>query len=693
MIMNEEKKMSVVSISVPENIEYISQWNDFEYPLGHVIYDKTICGCGFTEYCLNNSIPLVLCSPRKKLLENKEEQHNSEKGKEEGLREVYYFRNDYDNTVDYDGEKEDNKFSTPFGNTTKLQGIQEQENLKEVEHNRKKEYLKLIKNQLRSYIEYCQGNPFKIIVTYDSLHHVLDVLNEYYSSNSYCVVVDEFQSIFMDASFKATVELDFVEDLKQCRNVLYLSATPMLEKYLVELDYFKDLPFYKLIWPNDKIEKVRSELRVVRSINNEVGKIIQNYRDGKYPDKVLSDGTIKYSKELVIFVNSIRSICDIIRKCKLTTEETNIICADSSKNISKLKKVGHQIGNIPTKGEEHKMFTLCTRTTYLGADFYSTNAFTVVCSDCNIQTLTVDISLDLPQILGRQRLKENVFRNEVLILYKAENKRGAVINEKKLVNDEKVLLKEENTKKLLVGYDKMSEEEKLMWAEKAADAKSLYKNDYLGVSGRTGKATFNYLVKVADQRAYDVTRKEYIDDITIRKGIESIGNANIEVIDGNIEIELQGVYDLLTQEFNKDNNFERRMKLLCDINDQYPGFFQIYANSPIQALIPITYQNYISLLGFEKIKTLRYYESAIVGYIQSQQNLQNSSITSLFNVGDKYTTKQIKEMLSNFYSLNSITKTPKASDLEQYYILKAIKLKVGDKWEHGFEIIAIKSQP
>ena len=689
---NEEKKMNVIPINVPENIEYISEWRDFEYPFGHNILDKTICGCGFTEYCLNNSIPLVLCSPRKKLLENKEEQHNSEKGKEEGLREVYYFRNDYDNTVDYDGEKEDNKLSTPFGNTTKLQGIQEQEHLEEVEHNRKKEYLKLIKNQLRSYIESCssESSPFKIIVTYDSLHHVLDVLNEYYFSNSYCIVVDEFQSIFMDASFKATVELDFVEDLKGCKNVLYLSATPMLEKYLVELDYFKDLPFHKLIWPEDKIEKVRSELRIVRSINNEVGKIVQNYRDGKYPDKVLSDGTIKYSKELVIFVNSIRSICDIIRKCKLTPEETNIICADSSKNISKLRKVGHQIGNIPIKGEHHKMFTLCTRTTYLGADFYSTSAFTVVCSDCNIQTLTVDISLDLPQILGRQRLKENVFRNEVLILYKAENKRGAVINEKKLVNEEKVKYKEEKTKKLLEYYNNMPDEGKLLWGEKAADAKNLYKTDYLGISNRTGKAMFNYLVKVADQRAYDVSRKEYIDDITIRKGIESIGNANIEVIDGNIEIELQGVYDLLISEFNKDNNFERRMKLLCDINDQYPGFFQIYANSPIQALIPMSYQNYINILGFEKIKTLKYYESAIVGYIQSQQNLQNSSISSLFNVGDKYTKKQIKEMLGEFYKLNNISKTPKASDLEQYYILKTIKLKVNDKWENGFEIIKRK---
>ena len=104
--MNEESKrkleMKVDPIPVPENVEYISQWTSFTYPQGHLILDKTICGCGFTEYCLNNSIPTVLCSPRKKLLENKEEQHNSEEGQKKGLRKIYYFRNDYENSIQFD---------------------------------------------------------------------------------------------------------------------------------------------------------------------------------------------------------------------------------------------------------------------------------------------------------------------------------------------------------------------------------------------------------------------------------------------------------------------------------------------------------------------------------------------------------------------------------------------------------------
>ena len=697
-IIEEEKKMNVIPISVPETVEYISEWKEFEYPLGHLIFDKTICGCGFTEYCLNNSIPTVLCSPRKKLLENKEEQHNSEEGQKNGLRDVYYFRNDYENNIEYDGNKVEEPMKDPFETINRsssnfISEIQEQENLIKLNKLEKKDYISPIKDQLRNYIESCQlkkDHPFKIIVTYDSLHHVLDVLNEYYPSNAYNVVVDEFQSIFMDSSFKATVELDFVEDLKGCKNVLYLSATPMLEKYLVQLDYFKDLPFYKLIWPEEKIEKVRSELRIVRSINKEVAKIIKNYREGRYPDKVLSDGEIKYSKEVVFFVNSINSICDIIKACELTPEETNIICADTSKNISKLRRVGHKIGKIPMKGEPHKLVSLCTRTTYLGADFYSTSAFTVVCSDCNIQTMTVDISLDLPQILGRQRLRENVFRNEVLILYKAENKQGAVINEKKLVNDEKVRIKEEKTAKLLRGFDAMSEEDKKECAEKWARDKDLYLKDYLGISKRTGHATFNYLVKIADQRAYDVTRKEYIDEITIRKGIRSIGNADVNIVNGNIEVELQEAYRYLVEEFDKDNNFSRRMKLLCDIYFQYPGFYQAYSNSPLPYLIPINYQNYINTIGFEKIRALKYQEADIIRQVENKQRLGSISITDLFVVGEKYSKKKIKEMLGDFYTSNSISKAPKASDISEYFDLRECQFMENGKKVHGFEIIAKK---
>ena len=682
-----DNKMNVIPINVPEDVEYISEWESFTLPLGHSILDKTICGCGFTEYCLNNNIPTVLCSPRKKLLENKEEQHNSEEGRMKGLKWIYYFRNDYENNIEFDGN---NDINTPFGKSSSnyLSAIQTQENIDEIKENERINYLRKIKDQLREYVEYCKNNnlPFKIIVTYDSLYHILNVLSEFYRSSEFYCIVDEFQSIFVDSSFKATVELDFVEDLKLCENVLYLSATPMLERYLIQLDEFKDLPMYKLIWDDSRIERVRIEFRVVRSINNAISKLVEDYRNGKGKEKVLSDGTIKYSKELVIFVNSIKSITDIIKKCDLKPEETNIVCADNSKNIKALRKVGHKVGKIPTEGQHHKMFTICTRTTYLGADFYSTNAYTVVCSDCNIQTMTVDISLDLPQILGRQRLKENVFRNEALLLYKAETKKMAIINEEKLVNDEKVREKEEKTLEMLKGYETLTDIQKKLCAEKWARDDKLYEKDYIGVSKRTGQATFNFLVKIADQRAYEVSRREYIDKITIKRGIESIGSADVSVDEKNyITEDIQS----FREEFNRDGVFVRRMKMLCDCYFADPEFF-INHDKTLQTIIPREYQNYINLLGFERIRALKYQELDLKREISTTRSLKENFITTFFTIGSKYSKKQIKDGLKKYYEENNIIKTPKATDLEEYFDLKTCKVKINDKWENGFEIISKK---
>ena len=684
--------MNVIPIEVPEDIEYISQWTSFIYPLGHLILDKTICGCGFTEYCLNNNIPTVLCSPRKKLLENKEEQHNSDKGKENGLREVYYFRNE-EETVNYD---------TPFDEGDEVKKAETnqiiKENLENLKQESKEAYLVKLKRKLSDYIDFCNStkSPFKIIVTYDSLHHVLDVLSKKTTLDSFAVVVDEFQSIFMDSSFKSEVELDFIDDLKSCANVLYLSATPMLEKYLVQLDYFKDLPFYKLIWPESRIEHVRVERKITRNIGSVLSTWIDNYRKGIFPNKILPNGELRESKELVIFVNSVKSICDIIRKNKLTSEETNIICSESLVNLNKLKKVGHIPGNIPTFGQPHKQFTLCTRTSYLGADFYSTSAFTIICSDCNIKTLTVDISLDLPQIIGRQRLKENVFRNEVLFLYKAAKKDEAIINLTEEQSKAEIYSKETKTRELLKEYDKMSEKGKELWADIAKDRKSLYKNDYLGVSKRTGKVVFNYLIEVADQRAFDVSRKEYQDDVTIKRGIESLTNVVVDTSDNvRISDDLQNLFYQFKEEYeNLPNSFEVRMQLIHETYLKYPQLFEQFGNI-LDTIIPRTYQNYINLLGFERIKALKYYEYLIKNEIDNINKLNtesvSTSILSLFSVGSKYSKAQIKEMLREFYSVNSISKTPKASDLEDYFNLKTCKVKNSEgKWENGFEIVSLK---
>ena len=91
-------------IIVPKGIRYITEkdkdtgeiiWKDYrleDYDFQHIL-NKKLTGCGYTEYCLKNSQYLILTSPRKFLLENKEEQHKGE---------VYYVKNELETSIDYE---------------------------------------------------------------------------------------------------------------------------------------------------------------------------------------------------------------------------------------------------------------------------------------------------------------------------------------------------------------------------------------------------------------------------------------------------------------------------------------------------------------------------------------------------------------------------------------------------------------
>ena len=384
-------------IEVPKEIRYISEWLDFDTSLlnGHCILNKTITGCGFTHYSLVSNIPTILCSPRKFLLENKHRQHGSS---------IHLVINEGEKSLDVDGINNLNY----SGQRKDLSYEDKLENF---------EIINDIKSSLSLYIFNCKlsNQTPKILVTYDSLKYVLEVIGQ--DIINYSVIVDEFQNIFMDSSFKAEVELNFIDVLQDCPNVTYLSATPYIEEYLDELDEFKNLPYYELKWDSSRLRTIEVDFKKTSMISREVDKFIKNYLSGNFITRIDENKNVYESKELVFYVNSVKMIRSIIKRNNLTPDQVNIICANTKSNQDTLEKIGHRIGTAPLIGEPHKMFTFCTRTTYVGADFYSTNAYTVVVSDCKIDSLTSDIRMDFPQIMGRQRLKENVFRNECTFIF------------------------------------------------------------------------------------------------------------------------------------------------------------------------------------------------------------------------------------------------------------------------------------
>ena len=185
-------------IPVPENIRYISDWQEFNLDnFGNKPYiiDKQIPGCGFTEYCLTNGDDIILTSPRKMLLDNKLQQHPDD---------VHYVKNtlEFDPNVDGEGKEQS----------------EEEQKARDKDTLTAKHWME---SKLNEYIDrkwQDERKPCKIIVTYDSFKHVREFLENRSALHKFKIVVDEFQSIFIDSRFKASTEFDFFNQLQTLHN-------------------------------------------------------------------------------------------------------------------------------------------------------------------------------------------------------------------------------------------------------------------------------------------------------------------------------------------------------------------------------------------------------------------------------------------------------------------------------------------
>ena len=643
---------------VPRGIRFISElgtnFRFYKFPVKCII-NKQLPGCGFTEYCLRGPENVILCSPRKMLLENKKDQHG---------RDVYLVVNELEKelTVDKDLNKVDKTRSQVFMDT-----------LKEVVHGKDTVYNRLM-NEIKDYLnerKYLGDKPAKILVTYDSYRIVKDILESLGIFQSFYTVIDEFQTILHDSKFKSDTELEFLDILKQSHSALFVSATPMLEEYLNMLDEFDGLPYINMDWASqDPTRVLKPSLKVLtmKSVGTKLPEIIQSYKDGNfesavrmvngYPTRVISD-------EAVFYVNSVNHITSIIKKCDLQPEEVNILCSDTPENLKRIQKrlgKGFTIGDVPLKGVKPKMFTFCTRTVYLGADFYSTCARSFIFSDSNIDSLAVDISEDLPQILGRQRLFKNPWKNEAIFYYRSTCDYRKISQEE---FDKEIERKKRSTNNLLSAFSTALDDAKYDLAKTyQKNTKSYnYKDDYIAVNEHRGGTlipVLNNLVLVNEIRAFRIQQIDYKDRFTVFSTIHNTLSPD--------DIINQEVSEFL-REYQKLGTFRSKLKYLCEygFSDEVAGIVldQIGEHDNIKSY-------YISL-GSQKLRALGYDKYKIekeLGIVTFSYELLESSIYSEFKVGDKLTLSSIKDRLDYLYKSISYTATPKATDLEKFFEIK-----------------------
>lgn len=452
-----------ITISMPKGCRYMSDYANLLngiLPLDRkFILNKTVTGCGGTSLFLNSDFPVVVISPRLQVLKEKHRQY-----------------------------PDSFHFHVPLCN------------------NRGQAIIQKIQD-LDSYLNYHHGStpfaplskPAKTLVTLDSSDKVLDVLRRNNMLDSCLFVVDEFQCLMGDATFKGSTDMNFLASLdNEVKRICYLSATPIPDIYLNYIPQFANIPYYKLEWDPDVI--VEPTLKERQMKNGETAEklceeLIQRYRNNGYFERKIVNGNIVYSREACIFLNEVKSIIRIIRQNNLKPDEVTILCSESQS--SKLPK-GFTIGGLDTdrNNPKNKPFTFCTKSSFEGVDFYSDNASTYIFINAGKEWQTLDIMLDIPQILGRQRLDTNPFRHDATIYYKTY---PTTVTKAEFEQKQKMM--EQNTYKILDTFNNAPEEAKTLlvqlYRDKALEKK--FMDDYVDLIRENGQTTigYNHLVMAA----------------------------------------------------------------------------------------------------------------------------------------------------------------------------------------------------
>ena len=617
------------TINVTPGVDYVNDWKDKKgnYVLdkiissGKVIINKEVTGCGFTTYTLSNGLDSILISPRIKLILNKMEQFN----KDEEI--CFYFNRE----KGYDGK---------------------QKTIDELE------------TEFTLYQHECKQNkrPMKILVTYDSFCILASMLEEFGIdiSKKFNITVDESHCLIKDIKLKEysnkSVLSIFIDRLFKYKNVLFISATPIIN-YMQEIDEFKNnyVCYYELGWSN--IEQVVQRTYTCNSALNAFDQIYANYTKHKGVFDVIyqPNGYALCSYEGVIFLNSVKEICHILGKYVTKKQVINpcnvtIICADNKENLRELHKVHKRLNiakSIPKAGEAHTTWTFVTRTAFEGVDFYSPSASTYVIANYNVSSLSLDIASDIPQIIGRQRRKDNPFRNTIHLFYK-DNKRVFYDGE----FDASQAKKMQESQNQIAIWDSAPPECKES-ALNNIDTYIKHNPNELYVTTTSGKPMINNLLIVSERYCYDVIKNHHQWFIM---SSNACGRA----------------YSMPVQELK--DKLSKPQSLADALRVAYDYF--VCADKALANDIFIMLRNegyneigyYYSNLSPDRIKACGFNSTKLDAEISNNNAYHNIAmqLPQYFEPGKVYTRKYIKEKLQEIYDNLGIKKTAKATDLAEY---------------------------
>ena len=508
--------------------------------------------------------------------------------------------------------------------------------------------------------------PIKIMVTYDSLPKVVEILGD--SVKGFKLLVDELQ-VLLKASdtFKPVVVTTLFRLAGEFKSVCFMTATPTPRKYFPP--EVADLEYVRLVWEGSSVMHIK-KAKMRGDVTSKVVAIALHHLD--------TEGTPLF------FYNSLRGIVpcvkQLIKARGLTHKDIKIICADNERNRAYLKdQLGadwkperplykETVDGVTTLNPRNKPIQFCTKYAFEGLDFCVEDAHTYIISDVknrNRHHTRIDISTDIQQIAGRCRNQNPLIKREAVFLWNDEFS-GVSLSEgeyEEYVRNELAIAKDMEQRYTLDKLKVMNIDfnSSPYFLEVDGEAQT---NDYAVYGLCISYAALNadYVnVMVDDAKTvledklelFSETDNYQIPDIKL----EDLAKMEKKLNFKDLATEYYELYVLLKQGSSDAESISKSMEVLLSLDGEFKSYVDVLGIEAIKAT------------NFHKTKTKAKFNK-VVG-VDQHSKVQKSALRSVkLKQNTFYSFKELKGLIKGAYDRLGLNCAAKATDIQGVYSVK-----------------------
>lgn len=488
-----------------------------------------------------------------------------------------------------------------------------------------------------------------IMTTYDGMNKVVKAID----CSAFNLLVDEYHLLFLQYAFRRKA-MDFLLDSYRAFNTFcFMTATPLEEEFI--LDELKDVRTINAIWEDTTYINVKA-VNCVKGVKNSTVDLVNQYLEGQ-------------KGNLYLFVNSVGFIKDLVRTCKLTKHNCNVIYSKYNDT-----EIGIERGTLPsTFDAPTKRINLLTSTVFEGCDIYDEEGKVYIVSDGSLSHTLVDISTSFQQIAGR--IRNSKYLGEVTHLYSTTRYSELdyptfKLNMEKEIADTKVAIEE---------FNSMSKATR----DKVISGMAFNAGYF---SQEDGSLIFDVNLVKVDMFNFKVCKHLY--SIRVNNLNEAYAKASIKSTQFTHESEVSITKDDL-------EGFKKTVEEL----ERYSGMV-IYTKEMAKFRMA-AFKKYpfilsaINKLGFDGIKELDYVQTNIKRKLCTMLdvNVETKIYKMLkmnISLGEFIPAKLAKTRLAEIYRQLGLTKVAKGSDIESFYNVNPVSKRIDGKVVKGYVILTPK---